>query len=219
MCQFDQVILLDKPTGITSFGCVSRVRYYLSQQAGHRVKVGHCGTLDPFATGLLIVVTGKMTKRAADYTKLDKTYAATFKLGEVSSTGDPEGIITKVADHQPTLSELRCAARQLTGEIMQTPPAFSAIKVNGCRAYQLARQDKAVVIPPRRVVIYQLDIMEYVYPYVKVQAHVSSGTYIRSLAADLGDILGTGAYTTELRRLTIGQWSVADAVTLDRYVL
>lgn len=211
------IILIDKPAGMTSFGVVARVRRVLTQQAGKKVKVGHTGTLDPFATGLMILVTGKECKNAGHYTKLDKVYEATFRLGETSTTGDPEGEVVAVSDRQPSLEEIKTALIKLTGEIEQRPPIFSAIKINGRRAYALARNGEEVEIPLRRVTVYSLELLEYAYPEVKVRTHVSSGTYIRSLCVDLGEALGTGAYCTHLRRISISKWSVYDAKYLQEY--
>lgn len=211
----DTIIFIDKPAGITSFGVVARVRRKLSQEAGKKVKVGHTGTLDPFATGLMILVTGKETKNAGNYSKLDKVYEATICLGEVSTTGDPEGEITKSSNTAPTRVEIEEAAKGFVGEIQQRPPVYSAIKINGQRAYKLARKGVEVEIPIRTVTIYSLDILEYTYPNVKIRAHVSSGTYIRTLAEDLGKALGTGAYCAQLRRTVIAQWRVEDAQTLE----
>jgi len=211
----DTIIFIDKPAGITSFGVVARVRRKLSQEAGKKVKVGHTGTLDPFATGLMILVTGKETKNAGNYSKLDKVYEATICLGEVSTTGDPEGEITKSSNTAPTQVEIEEAAKGFVGEIQQRPPVYSAIKINGQRAYKLARKGVEVEIPMRTVTIYSLDILEYTYPNVKIRAHVSSGTYIRTLAEDLGKALGTGAYCAQLRRTAIAQWRVEDAQTLE----
>lgn len=216
---FDRIILLDKPTGISSFGCVARVRKYLTTQAGHKVKVGHCGTLDPFATGLLILVSGKYTKRAGEFSHLDKEYLATIKLGANSSTGDPEGETMSINDRQPSENEIKNALRKFTGEIEQTPPRFSAIKVNGQRAYKLARAGKEVTMPTRRVTIYRIELVSYQYPELVIKTKVSSGTYIRSLAEDIGKELQTGAYTTALRRLSIGEYSLANAQPLTDYEL
>ncbi len=206
---------MDKPAGISSFGVVARVRRYLTQQAGHRVKVGHCGTLDPFATGLLILVSGKFTRRAGEFSGLDKVYSATIRLGATSITGDPEGEITK---HQvgkiPALADIERVMADFTGEISQTPPAYSAIKVNGQRAYRLARAGQEVDMPSRQVIIYWIRLVSYHYPDLVIETKVSSGTYIRSLAADIGQALGTGAYTTSLRRLSIGDYAVDKAQPL-----
>lgn len=205
----EEIIFVDKPSGMSSFGAVARVRRLLSEREGHKVKVGHTGTLDPFATGLLILLAGKATKKAPELTKKDKVYEATIRLGAISSTGDPEGEIT-INDEAPefTLDEIDVVARQFVGEIEQTPPAFSAIKINGQRAYRLARAGKEVEMPKRKVQIYSLDVLEYKAPYLKIRTHVSSGTYIRTLAEDLGRALGCGAYTTELRRTKIADYDI-----------
>ena len=211
----DSVLLVDKPAGITSFGVVARVRRRLSEQLGRKAKVGHTGTLDPFATGLMIIVTGKECRNAMNYTKLDKEYEATIRLGASSSTGDPEGTLTPVSSAEPDEDTVKEALRHFIGEIKQTPPAFSAIKVNGRRAYDLAREGKPVEIPPRQVTIYSLELMSYDYPDIRIRVHVSSGTYIRSLAEDIGTALKTGAYCTELRRTKVGKWSVEDATPIE----
>ena len=206
----EQIIFVDKPSGMTSFGAVARVRRILSQEAGHKVKVGHTGTLDPFATGLLILLAGKATKKAPELTKLDKVYEATIRLGATSSTGDPEGeIVVNNTTVDFTRDQIEAALQQFVGEIEQTPPAFSAIKVNGQRAYKLARAGKEVEIPTRKVTIYSLDILDYSAPFLKIRTHVSSGTYIRTLAEDIGKTLGCGAYCTELRRTKIADYDLA----------
>lgn len=199
---------------MTSFGVVARVRRVLSEKAGKKVKVGHTGTLDPFATGLMILVTGKECKNAEAYSKLDKVYEATFRLGQTSSTGDPEGEITDISNERPSREDLLAALRKYTGEISQRPPAFSAIKINGQRAYKLARSGEAVEVPLRKITVYSLELLDYSYPEVKVRAHVSSGTYIRSLAGDIGVFLHTGAYCAELRRTAISKWNIKEAVQL-----
>jgi len=208
----DGMILVDKPAGITSFGVVARVRRVLSQQIGKKAKVGHTGTLDPFATGLMIIVTGKECRNAGNYSKLDKEYEATFTLGFNSTTGDPEGELTPVSDVQPAKEAVEAALKQFTGEITQRPPIFSAIKINGRRAYDLARKGEAVEMPERQVTVFSFELIEYTYPQVKVRVHVSSGTYVRTLAEDIGKMLGTGAYCSELRRTKVADWSVADAI-------
>ena len=210
----DEVILIDKPAGITSFGVVARVRRVLSEKAGKKVKVGHTGTLDPFATGLMIIVTGKECKNAERYSKLDKVYEATFHLGQTSTTGDPEGEITDVSSKEPSIREIEAAIEKLTGKITQQPPIFSAIKINGQRAYKLARKGEVIDMPLREVEVYSFELCEYSYPMVKVHAHVSSGTYIRTLAEDMGKILETGAYCTQLRRTKIAAHSVESATLI-----
>lgn len=213
----DGILLIDKPAGMTSFGVVARVRRVLSEQNGRKTKVGHCGTLDPFATGLLILCVGSECKHAGEYMKHDKVYEATFRLGQTSTTGDPEGEITDTTPpgaQGPSLSTVEDVLGMFTGEIKQTPPAHSAIKINGRRAYDLARAGKEVEMPERTVTIHSLDIVDYSYPELKIRTHVSSGTYIRSLAIDIGKALGTEAYCTQLRRTAIADWHVENAQTL-----
>jgi tRNA pseudouridine55 synthase len=217
------LLLIDKPAGWTSFDVVNYVRRMIADAEGKRpksVKVGHSGTLDPFATGLLILLIGKdYTRQAEKFTKLDKTYEVTLRLGANSSTGDPEGEISHVSDKIPTKTELTVALKSFVGNIQQTPPAYSAIKVNGQRAYKLARAGKEVTLKPRDITINSLEITDYTYPEVKFIADVSSGTYIRSLVEDLGQALGTGAYTTSLIRIRIGQFSIGQAVAVKTLTL
>lgn len=212
--QENSIILIDKPANMTSFGVVARVRRVLSKQQAKKVKVGHTGTLDPFATGLMIIVVGKECRNASMYSKLDKVYEATICLGKTSTTGDPEGEIVGVSDAVPTIDEINRALTKFTGNIFQHPPIYSAIKVNGQRAYKLARNGKEFEIPERQVTVYGLKLIDYSYPYLKISAHVSSGTYIRTLAEDIGKQLGVGAYCTELRRISISEWSIGEAISL-----
>lgn len=205
------IILIDKPAGMSSFGVVARVRRQLSEIAGKKVKVGHTGTLDPFATGLMLIVVGAACKRAGEFSKKDKVYEAKVYLGASSTTGDPEGEITQGSDHVPEKAEIEKVLNTFIGEVEQTPPIYSAIKVNGQRAYKLARRGEAVEIPKRIVTIYSLELLEYSYPEIKIRVHVSSGTYIRTLAEDIGKALGTGAYCSSLRRTKVAQYDVANA--------
>ena len=213
----DEIILVDKPAGISSFGVVARVRRRLRDEFGHKIKVGHTGTLDPFATGLLILLSGKMTKKSNEFLKLDKEYEATVRLGCVSSTGDPEGEITKVNERVPEKSEIEKVVNGFVGKIQQKVPKFSAIKINGRRAYQLARKGEDFETPTREVEIYGIEILDYNYPELKIRCHVSSGTYIRTLGEDIGEKLGTGAYLTALRRTKVGKYDVANAKRLEDF--
>jgi tRNA pseudouridine55 synthase len=215
----EEIILIDKPAGWTSFDVVAKLRSGIRAEYRERgekptkrqLKIGHAGTLDPFATGLLIILKGEATKKAGEFLKLDKVYEARITLGRTSTTGDPEGELTDVSDAVPTKDDIERTLAQFVGDITQTPPAFSAIKVNGKRAYALAREGKEVEIPARVVRIYSLELLDYTYPNIRVRAHVGSGTYIRSLAQDIGAALGTGAYCSALRRTSISEWSVDDA--------
>lgn len=220
----EKMLLIDKPSGWTSFDVVAKIRGKIKARyvangvkpTKRQLRVGHAGTLDPFATGLLIILLGDECKRAGEFLKLDKVYEATFTLGATSSTGDPEGDITPFADIVPSREHVEQAMSHFIGDIQQRPPIFSAIKINGQRAYHLARQNKEVEIPVRTVHIYSLDLLDYEYPHVRIRTHVGSGTYIRSLAVDLGETLGTGAYCSELRRTSIADWSVEDATSIDK---
>ena len=209
------VILIDKPAGISSFGVVARVRRYLSQKAGKKIKVGHTGTLDPFATGLLILLSGKATKLSNQFLKLDKRYEATLCLGKTSTTGDPEGAITELnVDRHPSYSDIEKILPDFLGNIKQTVPIFSAVKINGKRAYQLARQGQKVEMPTREIEIYKLEVLSYHFPELVIRTHVSSGTYIRTLGEDLGQALGVGAYLTALRRTKVGNFDLNNAKSL-----
>ena len=218
------LILIDKPANLTSFGVVARVRRRLSEQAGKKVKVGHTGTLDPFATGLLILLANQATKKSNEFLKLDKWYEATIHLGKVSTTGDPEGEITDYLldnaqpPRTPSLSQVEQVIKTFIGPIQQTVPAFSAVKINGHRAYHLARRGQKVKMPTREVEIYSLEILDYHYPKLVIRTHVSSGTYIRTLGEDIGKKLQTGAYLTALRRTKIGNYDIKDALSLSDFL-
>lgn len=219
----DGILLIDKPQEWSSFDVVAKVRGLLRKEAGQKVKVGHTGTLDPLATGLMIVVVGSYCKRAAEFSKLDKTYAVTMKLGEASTTGDAEGEKKTVSEKIPASDELQAAIDGFRGEIDQIPPIYSAIKINGQRAYKLARDGKDVAIEPRKVTIYDIANVAYNYPEVTFTAKVSSGTYIRSLVQDIGEKLGTGAYMSALRRTEVGDFMIREAgqvtdATIDKLI-
>jgi tRNA pseudouridine55 synthase len=211
------VLLVDKPLGWTSFDVVNYIRKQVAVIEGKKpknTKVGHTGTLDPLATGLLVLLIGKdYTRRATDLTKLDKTYEVTMKLGEISTTDDAEGERQFVSDVRPALSDVEAVLTRFTGELMQTPPAFSAMKVNGQRAYKLARAGKQVELEARPVRIYRNELTAYEYPFVRFTSDVGSGTYIRSLVKDLGTALGTGAYMSDLRRTRVGDFNIREAVS------
>lgn len=210
------VILVDKPKGWTSFDVVAKIRGLIKQTTGlKRPKVGHAGTLDPLATGLLIVLVGDECKNQDKYMKLDKTYEVQLKLGETSTTDDAEGEISKISDKIPTKEEVINTIESFIGEIKQVPPIYSAIKVDGKRAYKLAREGSKPEMKPRLVTIHSITNIEYKYPYVSFTTFVSSGTYIRSLVRDIGKELGVGAYMTALRRTQIGNNSVDSAQLID----
>lgn len=224
-----EILLVDKPAGMSSFGVVARIRRILTEQKGSRGKVGHAGTLDPFATGLLICLLGKGTKKAGEYLKKDKRYTATICLGKVSTTGDIEGEISEyefksipdisqvesLEEHIPTISDINTVIKSFQGEIVQKVPAYSAVKIDGRRAYDLARKGVEVEMPERKVTIYNISVLKYEWPELVIDCKVSSGTYIRALGEDIGKALGVGGYLTALRRTEIGDMKVSDAVTLE----
>jgi tRNA pseudouridine55 synthase len=213
------VLLVDKPKTWTSFDVVNYVRKIVAGQQGTKpknTKVGHTGTLDPLATGLLVLGVGKeYTRRAGEFSKLDKTYEVTMKLGETSTTADDEGEKTAVSDTIPTEKAVLEALDALQGHIMQVPPQFSAMKINGQRAYKLARKGEKVELEARPVTIYSNELTAYEYPFVKFTSRVSSGTYIRSLVVDLGELLKTGAYMSDLRRTSVGDFTIETAISIE----
>ena len=214
----NMTILMDKPQKYTSFDVVARVRR-LSRERGVK-KVGHCGTLDPMATGLLILCVGKATKSVEEYSGMDKTYTGSIKLGEGTPSQDAD---EEVNERQPwehvTDVQLREGARKLTGAIKQLPPMYSAIKVNGKRLYKSAREGVEVERKHRDVVIHEFEVERdrEDAQIVHFSAHVSKGTYVRTLAYDLCKSLGTTGHLTALRRTKIGgEFDVVDAWTIDQ---
>lgn len=205
-----KVLLLDKPLQWTSFDVVKKVRYLTKI-----MKVGHAGTLDPLATGLLIVCTGKFTKKINEYMGMEKEYTGTFTLGAVTPTYDLE---SEPQNHRPidhlTTENIYAATVALTGEIMQVPPAHSAIKQAGKPVYLAARKGLDVKMEPRPVTIHSFQIEKIELPVVYFRVVCSTGTYIRSLANDFGAALGVGGYMSSLRRTRIGLYQVADAKQL-----
>ncbi len=218
----EAILLIDKPAGMTSHDVVDRVRRIFKTRA-----VGHAGTLDPFATGLLILGVGKATKKLQTYVGLDKTYEATARLGVTSDTYDLTGKIvarpaSRVAELE-ILGRATCdeALKSFLGGYEQKAPAFSAKKVKGQKLYELARAGKDVeaLRPTKKVDISEIELLDYAWPDLKFRVSCSSGTYIRSLAHDLGEKLGCGAYLTELRRTRIGEHSIQDAKKLEEVSL
>ena len=209
-----RVLLIDKPLGWTSFDVVKKIRI----QTGVS-KVGHAGTLDPLATGLLIVCTGKFTKRINEYMAREKEYTGTFRFGSVTPTYDLESEpVAKGAFEHLTLSELRRAAKVFTGDILQVPPIHSAVKKDGKPAYLLARKGREVKLDPRPVNISEFEITALALPDVGFRVVCSTGTYIRTLANDMGLELGCGAHLSSLRRTRIGEFSVDSAMDMEAFV-
>ena len=215
----DGFLLVDKPLDWTSFDVVNKVRGTIARDQGvrpKRVKVGHSGTLDPKATGLLVLAIGKGTKSLEQYLKLDKTYEATVQLGATSSSDDVDGeIIQKEGSLEPSKDSVLETLNTFVGEIEQVPPIFSAIKIDGRRAYSLARSGQQPVMKPRTVCIHSIKSVQYSWPELTFITEVGSGTYIRSLARDIGEKLEVGGYLTALRRTKVGNFSIADAINID----
>jgi len=207
----DGILLIDKPQAWTSFQAIARVRKVFQTR-----ETGHCGTLDPLATGLLIVGVGKATKLLSYYNILKKTYIAQGRLGLISNTFDREGELTKTQENVAlvTLPEWERALRLFRGEIEQQPPLFSAVRLNGKRAYNLARNGVNFSLPMRPVTIYELELENYVHPDFTIRIKCTSGTYIRSLVHDIGQVLGTGAVMTDLVRIAIGSYELSQAQPL-----
>ncbi|NOT51726.1 MAG: tRNA pseudouridine(55) synthase TruB [Chitinophagaceae bacterium] len=208
-----QVLLINKPLQWTSFDAVRKIRNLIRIK-----KVGHAGTLDPLATGLLIICTGKFTKRINEFMAQEKEYTGSITLGATTPTYDLE---SKPENVKPvdglTNDKIRSVTQEFTGPILQIPPAHSAIKVDGKRVYELARQGKEVKLEPRPVTIHSFEITEIKMPVVYFKVVCSTGTYIRSLANDFGEALGCGAYLSSLCRTRIGNFSLSDAMTIDEF--
>lgn len=212
-------ILIDKPVGWTSFDAVNFVRHQLRQATGNKkIKVGHAGTLDPFATGLLIVAAGREnTKKIDEFKSLPKTYIADIRLGATSDTFDSEGTITvsDVSNVNPiTLEKIKEVLNTFIGPQLQLPPMFSAKKIDGQRLYDLARKGIIVERQPNEITIFDIKLLNYTYPNLSIEVSCSTGTYIRTLAQDIGQKLGVGAYCEHLRRTKIGQYIVEDAIKI-----
>ena|SRR5688572_2046759 len=208
-----QVILIDKPLHWTSFAVIKKIRNLIKIK-----KVGHAGTLDPLATGLLIVCTGKYTKKINDYMAQEKEYTGSFTLGATTPTYDLE---SEPVNFQSVAGisdlDIKRAAKKFTGEIFQVPPAHSAIKLKGKRVYELAREGIEVRLEPRRIFIKEFEITKIGMPLVYFRVICSTGTYIRSLAHDFGQALGCGAHLSALCRTRIGAFSLSEALTMEEF--
>lgn len=205
------IIFLHKKQGVTSFQALGRIKKVLNTG-----KVGHTGTLDKFAEGLLILLTGKLTRMNALITDLDKEYEALIRFGRETDTLDPEGETVAEAD-PPTLKTIESVLNQFKGEISQIPPRYSAIHIDGKRAHELARSGKEVEMPSREITVHDLEILEYENNDLKLRVHCSKGTYIRSLARDIGIACGSRAYVQELVRTAVGPFSLDTAVDVENF--
>lgn len=208
------ILNIDKPKGITSFGVVSRIRKKLGIK-----KVGHCGTLDPIAEGVLIVLVGKATKRAEEFSGLDKKYRAVVRLGISTDTYDNTGKVVK--EHETAnidIQDVKRIIQQFSGEIEQIPPMFSAVKIGGKKLYKLARQGVEIERHPRKINIFSIELVDFQNPLLVIDVHCSKGTYIRSLADDIGKALGCGGCIESLTRLSAGDFSIENSIKLDEFL-
>ncbi len=212
-----EVLLIDKPMGWTSFDVVNSLRYTIKRALGvKKIKVGHAGTLDPLATGLLIVCTGKFTKQIDTFQGLDKVYVGSLHLGATTPSFDLETEVDRNFDISTIETEqLLLAAQHFVGEIEQTPPTFSAVKIDGKRAFEYARNNAEVKIKSRKVTIHDFQLLNHSLPEIDFMVSCSKGTYIRSLVNDFGKYLNNGAYMSSLRRTSIGDYSVNNAYTVE----
>jgi len=213
MKQAEGIYLIDKEPGWTRFDVVAKMRSITGIKS-----IGHAGTLDPFAMGLLIILVGKdFTKRQDEFMKLEKEYEATLRLGAESTTGDPEGEITKNSKFEIRnlkREEIEQTLKKFIGEIEQRPPIYSAIKIDGERAYKKARKGNDFEMPKRKVTIHALELVDYIYPLVSFRVKCSSGTYIRTLGMDIAESLGASGYLTQLRRTKVGEYDIKHAKTI-----
>lgn len=214
------IILVDKPSEWTSFDVVNKIRFPLRRWSGKKkFKVGHAGTLDPFATGLLLICIGKMTKQISAYMGLSKSYAGIFRLGETTPSYDTETEINEERDiSHLDVNEVKVAASAFVGDIKQKPPMFSAVKKDGQRLYELARKGEEVEVEARNIHISEFSLTKFNLPEVHFHLSCSKGTYVRSLARDLGENLEVGAHLSSLRRESIGEFKLSEAWELDKLV-
>jgi tRNA pseudouridine55 synthase len=214
-----QVLLFDKPLNWTSFQVVNKVRWLLKKKFNLKnIKVGHAGTLDPLATGLLILCTGKMTKKISEYQGMPKTYTGCFLLGATTSSYDLETPIDQQFEtNSITAEQIEKVRKQFLGVQQQYPPIFSALKQQGTRLYELARKGEEVKIQAREITLYSFDLESVDFPTLHFRVQCSKGTYIRSLANDFGKALNNGAHLTQLRRTAIGTYTVENAISLEDF--
>ena len=215
-----QVLLIDKPLEWTSFQAVNKLRWHIRQRFHiKKIKVGHAGTLDPLATGLLIICTGKQTKSIHIYQGQIKEYTGTFTIGATTPSYDLETEVNKTFETAHITNELiHKTTEQFIGAIQQQPPIFSAIKKDGKRLYELARKGETTEIPTREVTIDEFEITNIDFPKIEFRVVCSKGTYIRSLAYDFGKALNSGAHLSELRRTKIGDYAVENAESIDSFI-
>ena len=210
--QYNGLLLVNKPSGITSFGLLKQIKKKLSVN-----KIGHCGTLDPIAQGLMLVLVGKATKKQDFFMKKDKIYKATVKLGIKTDTADMAGKIIATAGYEHiTVDDIKKVCENFTGEIEQIPPMYSALKVKGKKLCDLARQGITIERKKRKIIIYSIDILNFKKDTFETRIKCSSGTYIRTLAEDIGNALKTEAVLSGLIREQIDNWKLSDALTVEQ---
>lgn len=214
-----EVLAIYKPYTWTSFQIVNKIRYHLSRKFGvKRFKVGHAGTLDPLATGVLLVCTGKATKRIEELQAHTKEYVATLMLGATTPSFDMEHPVNATYPTEHITQEaVKEALGKFVGEIEQRPPLFSACKVDGKRAYELARKGSDMELAPKKIQIHEIELLECDLPQIKIRVVCGKGTYIRSLARDIGVALDSGAYLTSLTRTRVGEYKVDDCISPDNF--
>lgn len=216
--QEGQVLTFSKPYHWTSFDLVKKIKIILQKQLNQKIKIGHAGTLDPLATGLIILCTGKATKRISEFQDLNKEYIATIELGKTTPSFDLETEFDNKFEFKHITKDLfESVIKKFIGEILQIPPVFSAKKHKGKRAYEFARRGVKIELKPARINIYELELLEFNLPLVKLRILCSKGTYIRALARDLGKALDNGAYLKTLERTRIGDYYLNDAFTIDSF--
>jgi len=216
--QQGEILYFDKPLTWTSFDLVNRIRNLISKHLGEKIKVGHAGTLDPLATGVMILTTGKATKRIEELQLAEKEYIATLKLGKTTPSFDLEHEVDKTYPFEHITREMvEEKLKNFIGEIWQIPPVYSAVKVNGKRAFDYARKGNEVELKPKLLVIKEIEIIDFALPILKIRVVCSKGTYIRALARDIGIALDSGAHLTALQRTKIGNITLENCQTIEQF--
>ena len=215
-----EIIAIDKPYRMSSFGALAHIRYVLSKKLKYKVKIGHAGTLDPLATGVLVLCTGKCTKQIEQLQTHTKEYTATLQLGATTASYDKEHTVNHTYPvHHITKALVEETLKQFVGDILQVPPTYSAVKVNGDRSYALRRAGEEVQLKPKKVHVEEIELTDYddANKTVSIRVVCGKGPYIRSLARDIGKALGSGAFLTALRRTKAGSFSVENCISFDHF--
>ena len=216
--QEGQVLIFSKPYRWTSFDLVKKIRKIIQKQLNQKIKIGHAGTLDPLATGLIILCTGKATKRISGFQDMNKEYIAIIELGKTTPSFDLETEFDNKFDFKHITKDIfELVLKKFIGEIYQTPPAYSAKKHKGKRAYEFARRGVEIELKPSQIIIYEIELLDFYLPFVKLRILCSKGTYIRALARDIGKALESGAYLKTLERTRIGDYCINNAFTIDGF--